>query len=140
MFPLAKFSVAPGWHCPQVTGRFFGFTVERGSAVVKISCTPWQEEQLATVLSPSRWERPWKLSLYPLTLSVWTPYRAASFSAAWHEGHVFSEMAMKETAERGSSAWRISCSPWQSVHPGASGTPRASATPWTLSRKIVKMP
>ncbi|HBO70520.1 MAG TPA: hypothetical protein DD658_10540, partial [Deltaproteobacteria bacterium] len=47
---------------------------------------------------------------------------------------------MKETGERGSAACRISCSPWQSVQPGASGTPREKATPCTLSRKMVNTP
>ena len=73
MFPLAKFSVSTGWHFPQVTLRFLGFTVERGSLDGKISWTPWQEEQLATVLSPSRWERPWKLCSYPFTCPAWRP-------------------------------------------------------------------
>src|SRR3972149_487464 len=112
MFPLAKFSVAPGWHWPQVPGRFFGWIVERGSEEGKISCTPWQEEQFATVLSPSRCERPWKLSRYPLTRPISTPYREASFYAAWQGGDGFSETAMKDNGGRGAAARRGSGCPW----------------------------
>src|SRR5512134_314678 len=129
MFPLAKFSVAPGWHLPQVTGRFFGWIVERGSEEGKISWSPWHDAQFATVLSPRRAERPWKLSWYPRTLSTGTPYRAASFSAAWQEAHVFWETAADETGELGSATARMSCSPWQSAQVGASGTPRVRAVP-----------
>src|SRR5512139_1604272 len=134
MFPLAKFAVAPGWHFPQVTGRLFWWIVERGSDDLKISWTPWQEEQFATVLSPTRADRPWKLCSYPFTFPTGTPYRAASLSAAWQDAHILSDTAAKETGEAGSEAWRMSCSPWQSAQLGASGRPRWRATPCTLSR------
>ena len=108
--------------------------MERGSEEGKISWTPWQEEQFATVLSPRRAERPWKALLVAAHLFRCEPVPRGQLSAAWQAGHVFPETAPKETWEVGSAAWRMSCSPWQSAQLGASGTPRTSDVPCTLSR------
>src|SRR5450756_3167257 len=59
IFPTAKFGFAPGWHFPHVFGTFFGFTMESGSSGGRMSCTPWQEEQFATVREPNWFATPW---------------------------------------------------------------------------------
>ena len=46
---------------PQVAARFAGLTVERGSLEGRMSWTPWQDAQFATV-APERSASPWKLS------------------------------------------------------------------------------
>ena len=50
---------APEWQWPQVFARFAACTIERGSLERKISCTPWQDEQLATVCAPWCIASPW---------------------------------------------------------------------------------
>jgi len=55
----AKRVFASGWQEPQVCVRFAGLTVERGSAVRKMLCTPWHEAQFATERSPRLVARPW---------------------------------------------------------------------------------
>ncbi len=52
----------PGWHLPQVWGSVLGLMVESGSLAGRMSWTPWQEAQLATVALPPLSASPWKLS------------------------------------------------------------------------------
>ncbi len=60
MLVLAAVSgLMPVWQLPQVAVRFWGATDERGSLDGRIRWAPWQEAQLATVLSPARLFRPW---------------------------------------------------------------------------------
>jgi len=51
--PSAKAFPASGWHLPQVVGRLALAIEERGSLEGRISCTPWQLAQLATVCEPA---------------------------------------------------------------------------------------
>jgi len=42
-------------------------------------------------------------------------------------------MFVAKVGDVGSDGDRMRCSPWQSVHTGASRTPREAATPWMLA-------
>ena len=56
---MAKRVPAPGWHWPQVLGRFLGLMVDFGSDDGRMLCTPWQLAQLATVCDPALAASPW---------------------------------------------------------------------------------
>ena len=49
---MAKRVPAPGWHLPQVAGRFFALIIALASLDGRMLCTPWQLAQLATVCDP----------------------------------------------------------------------------------------
>jgi len=61
--PLAKLGPALGWHFPHVFGRFALLIVEAGSVAGRMSCTPWQEEQLAAFVIPYSTAIPWNESM-----------------------------------------------------------------------------
>src|SRR4030065_2920661 len=80
--PTAKLGFAPGWHFPQVAGTFFGWTIESGSAGGRMSWTPWQEAQLATVREPNLLATPWNEFWYVDTCSAPMPYLPVIETAA----------------------------------------------------------
>src|SRR5579872_6403621 len=57
---MAKRVPAPGWHWPQVFGRFLALIIDFGSDDGRMLCTPWQLAQLATVCDPALAASPWK--------------------------------------------------------------------------------
>ena len=54
-----NFWLAPGWHLPQVSARLAELIFDRGSLDGRMSCTPWQLAQLATVFEPTFEAMPW---------------------------------------------------------------------------------
>ena len=72
--------------------------------------------------------------------SVLRPYFSLSTVDSWHGEQVISATLDRDTGERGSSGDRMPCSPWQSVHTGASVSPRATSLPWIPSRKSFSIP
>ena len=55
--------VRPGllWHLAQVCGRFSLKTGESACLTGRMSCEPWQSQQLAAPEAPSAWLTPWML-------------------------------------------------------------------------------
>ena len=125
----ANSTLALGWHVPQVFWRLAWFTVDRGSALLKILCTPWQEAQLATFNAPFLLASPWYVSLYVSIRLASKPYRPERISEPWQRVQVVLEMLAGKTDDSGFVGSWIECSPWQSVQTGESVTPFAAATP-----------
>ncbi len=106
---------------------------ERGSDDGRMSCTPWQEAQLATVWLPERLARPWKLSSKAATAVAFMPNFSVSRRSPWQRPQVIFGTFEAKTGEPLSAGPRIRCSPWQSVQTGASAMPLAAALPCTLT-------
>src|ERR1019366_6679133 len=130
---MAKRVPAPGWHWPQVLGRFLALMVDLGSDDGRMLCTPWQLAQLATVCEPALEARPWNDESKLTRRSVGSPNLRVKRTSPWQLPQV-SRMCAAFTGEASLVCLRIRCSPWQSVHSGACVTPRASACPCTLAR------
>ncbi len=93
---------------------------------------PWQLAQLATVCEPALAARPWKVASKLTTRSGGNPKRLERRMSPWHRAQV-SRMCRTCTGEDSLVCGSMECSPWQSVHSGAEGTPRSMAWPWTLA-------
>src|ERR1035438_2686250 len=124
---------APGWHWPQVFGRFLGLIVDLGSDEGRILCTPWQLAQLATVCDPALDASPWKDESKLTSRSEGRPNLRVSRTLSWQLAQV-SRMCAAFTGDASLVCLMILCSPWQSVHSGACVMPAASAWPCTLAR------
>ena len=48
------------WQCAQVSTILVGYTGERASLGGKTPCAPWQEMQVATLVSPAASALPWR--------------------------------------------------------------------------------
>src|SRR4030067_1286115 len=118
IFPAAKLGFAPGGRFPQVAGPFFGLTIESGSAGGRMSWTPWQEAQLATVREPNLLATPWNEFWYVDTCSVSMPYLLMIETEAWHVEHC-SATWVANTVDFGALWPEILCSPSHPVHDGA---------------------
>src|SRR5260370_29898562 len=114
MVPSANRLPAPGWHLPQVAGRFFTLTMDLGSSEGRMLCTPWQLAQLATVCDPPFEARPWKEASNVVMRSEGRPKRRDRFTFPWHCPHV-SRTWSRLTEEAVFPGRRMECSPWQSV-------------------------
>ena len=68
------------------------------------------------------------------------PYFSLSTVESWHGVQVFSATLERDTGDNGLSGDRMPCSPWQSVHTGASVSPRATNLPWIPSQKSFSTP
>ena len=53
-----------------------------------MSCTPWQEAQLATWMSPERPARPWKLSSNASTAVFFRPNLSVTRKSPWQRPQV----------------------------------------------------
>ena len=52
-------AVPSWWHLPQVNGTLSGDTGESGSFAARMSCIPWQDEQVGASASPRLIALPW---------------------------------------------------------------------------------
>jgi len=68
-----------------------------------------------------------------LVLSRGRFHFSVSLREEWHGEQTRVETLAAATGERGSFGARMLCSPWQSVHAGASLLPLRIAAPWTLA-------
>src|ERR1035441_3796063 len=82
---------ASAWHCAQVLGRFSGYTGDKGSRVVRISWTPWQSMQVATLASPLARCWPWTLVAYSAFWSTRSEglYFRMKLGSLWHRAQSF---------------------------------------------------
>src|SRR4051812_36064780 len=130
---MANREPAPGWHLPQVAGRFFAFVIALASLDGRMLWTPWQLAQFATVCDPDLAASPWKEESKLNTRSLGKPNFRVRRTSAWQLPQV-SRMWPAFTGEAALLGLMILCSPWQSVQSGAWVMPRANAIPWTLAR------
>src|SRR5436190_15268166 len=109
---MAKREPAPGWHWPQVLGRFFALTVDFASLEGRMLCTPWQLAQLATVCDPLLAARPWNEESKLTSRSLGIPNLRVNRTSPWQLPQVSRMLfAFTELAEL--VCFRILCSPWQ---------------------------
>src|SRR5579864_3390645 len=80
---MAKRVPAPGWHCPQVLGRFLALMVDFASEEGRMLWTPWQLAQLATVCDPLLAARPWKDESKLISRSAGRPNLRVNRTSPW---------------------------------------------------------
>jgi len=85
-------------------------------------CTPWQLAQFATSVLPELVASPWKLDENVLNRSPASPYFSVKVTELWN-GAANRADTLRARNRRSDLMRKKLCSPWQSVHTGASLLP-----------------